>query len=102
MASAFTTIHERAQNFATKRLFDLRSSGQLKAFAMPYLGMKDRADLSDEEGFVSREDVFGYPTDFSAMPDAWIEKLSRRGEQLTHRLINEHLPHLCVKDEFTC
>lgn len=100
MASAFTTIHDRAQNFATKRLFDLRSSGQLKAFAMPYLGMKDRADFSDGEGFVSREDVFGYPTDFSAMSDAWIEKLSRRGEQLTHRLLNENLPHLCVKDEF--
>lgn len=102
MASAFTTIHDRAQNFATKRLFDLRAAGQLKAFAMPYLGMKDQAGLCDEEGFVSREDVFGYPTDFSAMPDVWIEKLSKRGEQLTHRLVKEHLPHLLAKDELAC
>jgi NTE family protein len=48
---------------------------------------------------VAREDAYDYPTDFSAMsPEAmspeWIERLSRRGEQLTKALIAEHASHL--------
>ena len=43
---------------------------------------------------VSREEAHGYPTDFAAMPEEWIEKLSRRGEQLTRDVIAEHMPEL--------
>jgi len=28
------------------------------------------------------------------MPEEWIEKLSKRGEQLTYALIAEHMPEL--------
>lgn len=41
---------------------------------------------------VQREEVADYPTDFSAMAPAWIEKLSRRGEQLKIAVIREHAP----------
>jgi hypothetical protein len=30
------------------------------------------------------------------MTPAWIERLSRRGEQLTKALIGEHTPHLMI------
>ncbi len=39
----------------------------------------------------------GYPIDFFAMTDAWIDKLSKRGEQLTQAVIAEHSPHLVEK-----
>jgi len=32
---------------------------------------------------VRREEAHAYPTDFSAMPDEWIERLGLLGEQLT-------------------
>lgn len=48
---------------------------------------------------VSRDDAYGYPTNFSAMSDAWIDKLSTRGEQITHALIREHAPQLLSPNE---
>ena len=41
LKSAFATIHDRAQNAATKRFFDLKEHGQLAAVLMPYLGQDD-------------------------------------------------------------
>lgn len=61
---------------------------------MPFLGQDDARLAFPPEGIVSREDAHGYPTDFSAMPEEWIEKLSKRGEQLTRALIAEHMPEL--------
>jgi len=43
---------------------------------------------------VRREDVFDYPTDFAAMRGGEIEKLARRGEELTRLLIVEYCPEL--------
>ena len=94
LISTFTCIFDRAQNAAVKRLFDLKSSGQIKGFAMPFLGQDDSRLAFPPSDLVSREDAHGYPTDFSAMPDEWIEKLSKRGEQLTYALIAEHMPDL--------
>jgi NTE family protein len=92
--SAFACIHDRAQNAATKRLFDLKAHGRLATVVMPYLGQDDSRLKFRQADLVTREDAYGYPTDFSAMTPAWIEKLSRRGEQLTKALIAENAPHL--------
>jgi NTE family protein len=35
-----------------------------------------------------------YPTDFNAMPDEWIDRLSLRGEQLILCLARAYTPHL--------
>ena len=94
LTSAFTCTLDRAQNAAVKRLFDLKAARQIKGFVMPFLGQDDARLAFPPEGIVSREDVHGYPTDFSSMPEDWIEKLSKRGEQLTRALIAEHLPEL--------
>ena len=94
LTSTFNCIFDRAQNAAVKRLFDLKSSGQIKGFAMPFLGQDDSRLAFPPSDLVSRDDAHGYPTDFSAMPDEWIEKLSKRGEQLTYALIAEHMPDL--------
>jgi NTE family protein len=94
LKSAFFAIHDRAQNAAAKRLFDLKASGRLAAVVMPYLGQDDSRLKFRPPDLVTREDAYAYPTDFSAMRPEWIERLSRRGEQLTRALIAEHAPHL--------
>jgi len=100
LKSAFACIHDRAQNAAMKRLFELRESGKLSNFILPYLGQDDSRLKFPPAGLVTREEAYAYPTDFSAMSPAWIERLSRRGEQLTKALIAEYAPALvCSGDD---
>lgn len=94
LTSAFACIHDRAQNAAMKRLFDLTHAGRLKGFLLPYLGQNDSRLKFAPGDLVTREEAYAYPTDFSAMPEEWIDKLSCRGEQLTKALIAEHYPEI--------
>ena len=43
---------------------------------------------------VSREEILNYPTDFSAMNEEYVERLTKRGEQLTRWLIARYTPEL--------
>jgi len=94
MKGAFDCLFGRAQNSATKRLFELRDAKKLSGFVMPYLGQNDSRLRYPPDDLVTRKKVFTYPTNFCAMSEEWIDKLSLRGEQLTKALIAEHLPHL--------
>ncbi len=96
LKSAIACIHDRAQNAAMKRLFELRDIGKLRAVVLPYLGQDDSRLKRRPADLVSREEAYAYPTDFFAMSDEWIERLSRRGEQLTRALIEEHAPGLAM------
>ncbi|MBR1191478.1 patatin-like phospholipase family protein [Bradyrhizobium sp. AUGA SZCCT0160] len=97
LKSAIACIHDRAQNAAMKRLFELRGAGKLRTVILPYLGQDDNRLKHRPPGLVTREEAYAYPTDFSAMSEAWIERLSRRGEQLTKALIAEHAPELAAQ-----
>lgn len=90
MVQVTESLHERAQNLAMTRLFDLKASGAIKEFLLPYLGQTDGRLKVRPPGLVTREAAAGYPTNFSAMPEMWIERLSRRGEQLTLALMDEY------------
>jgi NTE family protein len=94
LKSTIACIHDRAQNAAMKRLFELREAGKLRAVVLPYLGQDDRRLKYKPADLVTREEAYAYPTDFSAMSEEWIGRLSRRGEQLTRALIAEHAPEL--------
>jgi len=61
---------------------------------LSYLGQFDSTLPCPPPDLVRREEVFGYPTDFAAMTDDSIEKLSKRGEQLTRLLLNNYCPGL--------
>lgn len=98
MKAAFFSVFARAQNASMKRLYDLQASGKLKSFVLPYLDQVDERLKYRPEDLVTRDAVADYPTDFSAMAPAWIEKLSKRGEQLTLAVIREHAPHLLPDD----
>lgn len=94
LKSAIACIHDRAQNAAMKRLFELRESGKLRAVILPYLGQDDSRLKFRPADLIAREEAYAYPTDFFAMSEDWIDRLSRRGEQLTRALIEEHAPDL--------
>lgn len=98
LQSAFACVHDRAQNSGMKRLFDLHDAGKLRHVLLPYLGQDDGRLRFPPDDLVARADALDYPTDFAAMPGEWIEKLSRRGEQLTRALIAEHWPDLLGRD----
>jgi hypothetical protein len=94
LKSTIACIHDRAQNAAMKRLLELREAGKLRAVVLLYLGQDDRRLKYKPADLVTREEVYAYPTDFSAMSEEWIGRLSRRGEQLARALIAEHAPEL--------
>lgn len=94
LKSAFSCIHDRAQNAAMKRLFELKEHGKLKNVVLPYLGQNDKILKYPPSNLISRKKVEAYPTDFSAMNANWIDQLSLRGEQLTKAIIQEHAPEL--------
>jgi len=89
LARSFGLTHRKLQDGARARLHQLSAAGRLAGFAMPYLGQQDRALPYRSPDLVSREEVVGYPTNFSPMSQANIDQLARRGEQLTHIVI-EH------------
>jgi NTE family protein len=61
---------------------------------MPYLGMYDNALPFIPPGRVRRDEVRGYPTNFSAMSDTSVRLLTTRGEQLTRVVLDWHCPDL--------
>lgn len=94
LQSAIACIHDRAQNAGMKRLFELQQAGKLRTVLLPYLGQDDGRLKHPPADLVAREEVYAYPTDFFAMSEDWIDRLGRRGEQLTKALIEEHAPEL--------
>ncbi len=94
MLSVFSAVFDRAQNAAIHRLHEAQRSGQIKHFIFPYLGQQDRQFPNPPADLVRREEAHAYPTDFNAMPDEWIDRLSLRGEQLTFCLARAYIPHL--------
>jgi NTE family protein len=94
MLSVFSAVFDRAQNAAMHRLHEAQRSGQIKRFIFPYLGQQDRQLPNPPAGLVRREEAHAYPTDLSAMPSEWIDRLSLRGEQLTLCLARAYIPDL--------
>jgi NTE family protein len=94
MLSVFSAVFDRAQNAAIHRLHEAKRTGQIKGFILPYLGQLDRELPHPPADLVPREEAHAYPTDFNALPDEWIERLSTRGEQLTMCLARAYLPEL--------
>lgn len=94
MLSVFSAVFDRAQNAAMHRLHEAQRTGQIKRFIFPYLGQQDRQLPNPPADLVRREEAHAYPTDFSAMPEEWIGRLSLRGEQLTLCLARAYIPAL--------
>lgn len=98
MVAAFECVHARAQNLAVARLFDLAAAGRFGGVLLGYLGQDDSRLAFPPEDLVTRDSVAGYPTNFSSMSDEWIDRLSRRGEQLIRALLAEHWSEVCTHE----
>ncbi len=94
MEAAFGSVFSRAQNAAMGRLFDLKAAGAIAGFAIPYIDQADERLAFPPDDLVPRTAVADYPTNFDAMPADWIDRLSKRGEQVTLAILREHLPQL--------
>jgi len=94
MMRAFESVFRKAQNATVNRLHMFAASDQIKGFVLAYLGQIDNRLPYAPADLVSREQVFEYPTDFGAMDDEHIDRLSRRGEQLTNTLLAYYCPEL--------
>ncbi len=94
ISKSFGVVHRRVQDMVIHHLHHLQESGDIRGFVLPYLGQQDGALPWKPNDLVTREEVFAYPTDFSAMTDEWITKLSGRGESLTRILVPTFLKEL--------
>jgi NTE family protein len=94
MDASFQSIFRKVQDAGIQRLHMHKASGSIKGFILPYLGQQDQALPLLPPDLVPRDAVLGYPTNFAAMNDENICKITRRGEQLTRILLNHYCPEL--------
>jgi len=94
LSRSFLSTFRKAQDATRSRLHDLVEHGELRGFAMPYLGQRDSTLPHIPPDLITRDQVVGYPTDFAGMSDATIGMLAGRGEQLTRLLIERWCPEL--------
>jgi NTE family protein len=92
---SFEIVHRKVQDAAYARLHRLVESGALRGFGMVYLGQIDNRLPVLPPDLVRREMVRDYPTDFAAMSQTDLDALARRGEQLTHIIVDRYLSQLC-------
>jgi len=92
--AAFESVFRKAQDAAVQRLHQLVAARQMKGFILSYLGQQDTALPYYLPDLITRDQVFGYPTNFAVMPEEKIDLLSGRGEQLTRMLLAHHCPEL--------
>lgn len=94
MLATLITIHRRTQTMTQNMLHRMAAAGEIQGFIMPYLGQRDSVLPVRPADLVAREQVFDYPTNFNPMSKENIEKLSKRGEQLTRCLLDTYAPEL--------
>lgn len=94
MKRSFESVYRKAQDAGKADLHQHVASGNLRGFALAYLGMSDRNLPVTLADLVPRETVVGYPTDFAPMAPRYIRLLSLRGEQLTRLVIDHHCPDI--------
>lgn len=92
--AAFESVFRKLQDAALNRLHMHKEAGNIKGFILPYLGQQDYKLPIQIHDLMRREKVFGYPTNFDAMEDQDIGRISRRGEQLTRFLLGYYCPEL--------
>ncbi|MFQ5568248.1 MAG: patatin-like phospholipase family protein [Rhodothermales bacterium] len=96
MQRTVEAMFRKGQDRTMGQLFAQRASGDLEVLILPYLGMKDEALHRDADvgplpdDFVVQNQVIGYPTDFRAMSESDLDRLSGRGEQLTYLLTDAY------------
>lgn len=91
MVQVINSVMRKVQDATKGRLHKYSESGELDGFVYISLGQIDSKVALKSPGWINRESVMNYPTDFSAMPDESIKLLSERGEVITRTLVTQYL-----------
>lgn len=91
MSQAFEAVYRKVQDATKGRLHSYVENGQLDAFVYSNLGQIDSRIPVRPSVWVSREEVMGYPTNFSAMKERDLIKIIARGEHVTRTLVTKYL-----------
>jgi len=91
MAQSFNSVMRKVNDATKRRLHKQAEQGEIDGFVYVNLGQIDAQLPIKAPGWISREAVVDYPTDFSAMSAANITALSGRGESITRSLVTMYL-----------
>ena len=91
MLRVFSSVMRKVNDATKKRIHDHASSGRLKRFVYINLGQIDNQVPIKSPNWIDRETVIDYPTNFNAMKEKDICRLSSRAETLTRSLITRYL-----------
>ncbi len=91
MTQVMSAVMRKVQDATKQRLHDHAKFGRLDGFVYAGLGQIDRRVPLKSANWVDREEVIHYPTDFSAMSEENVRKLSGRGEAITRALVTQYL-----------
>lgn len=94
MKRAFETTHRKVQDAGRAGLHHAQEAGDIRGFLLPYLGQQDASLIDPPADLVPRAEVIDYPTNFSAMSQPALDRISKRGEQLTRAALDAYLPDL--------
>ena len=91
MTQVVTAVMRKVQDATKQRLHDHAKAGRIDGFVYAALGQTDQRVPLKPANWVDREEVIRYPTDFSAMSEKNIQRLSARGEAITRALLTQYL-----------
>ena len=91
MTQVVAAVTRKVQDATKQRLHDHAKAGRIDCFVYAALGQIDQRVPLKPANWVDRKDVIHYPTDFSAMSQDNIVRLSGRGEAITRALVTQYL-----------
>ena len=91
LIKCFSSVMRRVQSLNFKLLHQFMNEGKIKGFVLAYLSQDDKSLPYQTPELVSKDEVEDYPTNFYAMTEENIDKLSSRGEEITKILISHYL-----------
>jgi len=91
MVQTSSAVMRNVQDATKNRLHQHAADGRIDKFVYANLGQLDEKVPLKPSNWIDRDEVVGYPTNFSAMRIADIEQLSARGEAITRTLVTRYL-----------
>ncbi len=92
---SFESVYRKVQDTGKGLIYRHGDLDNLEGFVLPFLGqIDDQLRTVVPPDLVRRDEVIGYPTNFSKMPVDDMERIIRRGEQLTRMMIESHAPDI--------
>ena len=90
-AACFSSLTRRIRSMNFDLLHEYKDTGAIKGFVLSCLSQEDKDIFTEDDNYIPYDQISDYPTDFHKMRKKNIKLLSKRGEQITDRLIKKYL-----------